>query len=112
MSRASLRTRLFAAIVLIVVLSVGLALVLGAVLTRQAVERTAQRNLARQADLIAAREREQCAAFARDEQVCLRCEIAERVPLDRAASQRRADRERKRDRDDRHDGDRSEQGRA
>ena len=54
---SSLRTRLFAAIVLVVVLSVGLALVIGAALTRRAVEGTAQRNLARQADLLAQRER-------------------------------------------------------
>ena len=54
---SSLRTRLFAAIVLVVVLSVGLALVIGALLTRRAVEQTAQRTLARQADLLAERER-------------------------------------------------------
>lgn len=53
----SLRTRLFAAIVLIVVLSVGLALVIGAILTRREVERTTTRNLSRQADLLSQRER-------------------------------------------------------
>ena len=61
----SLRTRLFAAIVLIVVLSVGLSLVLGALLTRREVERATLRGLAFQADLLAAREGEAVVPFAR-----------------------------------------------
>ena len=65
MIQASLRTRLFAAIVLIVLLSVGIALVIGALLTRRAVERSAQRNLARQTDLLAERERASLLAFSR-----------------------------------------------
>ena len=61
----SLRTRLFAAIVLIVVLSVGLSLVLGALLTRREVERATLRGLANQADLLAARENKAVLPFAR-----------------------------------------------
>jgi two-component system, OmpR family, sensor kinase len=61
----SLRTRLFAAIVLIVVLSVGLSLLLGALLTRREVERATLRGLAYQADLLAAREGEAVVPFAR-----------------------------------------------
>ncbi len=54
---SSLRTRLFAAIGLIVALSVGLALLIGSVLTRREVERNALSGLARQADILAAGER-------------------------------------------------------
>ncbi len=53
----SLRTRLFAAIAAIVVLSVGLTLLVGTELTRREVERTTLHDLSRQADLLAARER-------------------------------------------------------
>ena len=53
----SLRTRLFAAIALIVVLSVGLTLGLGAWLTRREVEKATLRGVANQADVLAARER-------------------------------------------------------
>ena len=55
--RRSLRTNLFAATVLVVVLSVGLMLVIGSVLTRRAVERATLKDVAHQADLLAARER-------------------------------------------------------
>jgi two-component system sensor histidine kinase BaeS len=61
----SLRTRLFAAIVLIVVLSVGLTLLLGALLTRREVEKATLRGLANQADLLAARENNAIFPFAR-----------------------------------------------
>ncbi|HEY4412755.1 MAG TPA: HAMP domain-containing sensor histidine kinase [Gaiellaceae bacterium] len=53
----SLRTRLFQAIVLIVVLCVGLTLALGLVLTRRAVDRATLDDVAHQAALIAERER-------------------------------------------------------
>src|SRR5205814_8381893 len=61
----SLRTRLFAAIVLIVVLSVGLTLLLGALLTRREVEKATLRGVANQADLLAARENNALFPFAR-----------------------------------------------
>jgi signal transduction histidine kinase len=61
----SLRTRLFAAIVLIVVLSVGLSLLLGALLTRREVEKATLRGVANQADLLAARENNALFPFAR-----------------------------------------------
>jgi two-component system sensor histidine kinase BaeS len=48
----SLRTRLFAAIVLVVVLSIGISLAIGSVLTRRAVDRSSLRALTFQADLI------------------------------------------------------------
>jgi two-component system, OmpR family, sensor kinase len=55
--RRSLRTNLFAATVLVVVLSVGLMLAIGSVLTRRAVEDATLKDVAHQADLLAARER-------------------------------------------------------
>ncbi len=55
--RRSLRTHLFAATVLVVVLSVGLMLAIGSVLTRRAVERATLKDVSHQADLLAARER-------------------------------------------------------
>src|SRR5438067_8960813 len=55
--RRSLRTDLFVAIVLVVVLSIGLMLAVGSVLTRRAVERATMKDVAHQADLLAARER-------------------------------------------------------
>ena len=48
----SLGTRLFAAIVLVVVLSIGISLAIGSVLTRRAVDRSSLRALTFQADLI------------------------------------------------------------
>jgi two-component system, OmpR family, sensor kinase len=53
----SLRTNLFAATVLVVVLSVGLMLAIGSVLTRRAVERATLKDVAHQADLLAEREK-------------------------------------------------------
>jgi len=55
--RRSLRTNLFAATVLVVALSVGLMLVIGAVLTRRAVERATLQDVSHQADLLAEREK-------------------------------------------------------
>jgi two-component system OmpR family sensor kinase len=52
----SLRFRVFAAIGLIALVSVGLAFLIGAVLTRRAVERNTLRDVAAQADLIRERE--------------------------------------------------------
>ena len=53
----SLRWRLFAAIAAIVVLSVGLALAIGAVFVRREADRATLRSVARQADVLAERER-------------------------------------------------------
>ena len=55
--RYTLRTNLFVAIVLVVVLSIGLMLAVGSVLTRRAVEQATLKDVAHQADLLAARER-------------------------------------------------------
>ena len=55
----SLRTRLFAAVAVIVVLSVGVTFGVGLVLTRGAVERANLDDLSHQADLLAERERSQ-----------------------------------------------------
>jgi two-component system, OmpR family, sensor kinase len=54
--RWSLRTSLFAATVLVVALSVGLMLVVGAILTRRQVEHATLGGLAHQADVLTARE--------------------------------------------------------
>ena len=54
--RRSLRTNLFVTTVLVVVLSVGLMLVVGALLTRRQVEHATLQGLAHQADVLAARE--------------------------------------------------------
>ena len=54
--RRSLRTNLFAATVLVVALSVGIMLVIGALLTRRQVEHATLEGLAHQADVLAARE--------------------------------------------------------
>ncbi len=54
---SSLRTRLFAATATLVVLSVGVTLGIGVVLTRRAVERAHLEDLSHQADLLATRER-------------------------------------------------------
>ena len=64
-SYPSLRTRLFVAIALIVVLSVGLTLGIGLVLTRRSVERANLEDLGHQADLLAQRERTALLPFAR-----------------------------------------------
>jgi two-component system, OmpR family, sensor kinase len=54
--RRSLRTNLFVATVLVVVLSIGLMLVVGAILTRRQVEHATLEGLAHQADVLTARE--------------------------------------------------------
>jgi signal transduction histidine kinase len=59
----SLRTRLFQAIVLVVALCVGLTLGIGLVLTRRAVDDATLQDVAHQAALIAAREREAVSPF-------------------------------------------------
>ena len=61
----SLRTRLFAAIAALVVLSVGVTLLIGSVLTRREVERATLRDVSHQADLLAGRERLALLPFAR-----------------------------------------------
>lgn len=63
-SYPSLRTRLFVAIALVVVLSVGLTLGIGLVLTRHSVERANLEDLSHQADLLAQRERNDILPFA------------------------------------------------
>ena len=68
-SRRSLRTNLFAATVLVVALSVGLMLAIGSVLTRRAVEDATLKDVAHQADLLAARERVAVAPGARRKDV-------------------------------------------
>jgi two-component system, OmpR family, sensor kinase len=55
--RFSLRTYLFVATTAVVVLSVGLMLAIGSLLTRREVERVTLRNLSHQADILAGRER-------------------------------------------------------
>jgi two-component system sensor histidine kinase BaeS len=67
--RRSLRTNLFAATVLVVALSVGLMLAIGSVLTRREVERATLKDVAHQADLLAARERAAVAPGARRKDV-------------------------------------------
>ena len=52
----SLRTNLFVAIVLVVALSIGLMLIVGALLTRRQVEHATLEGLAHQADVLTARE--------------------------------------------------------
>jgi signal transduction histidine kinase len=63
--RWSLRTHLFAAIGAIVVVSVGITLAVASVLTRREVQRSAHRDLVRQADLLAERERVALLPFSR-----------------------------------------------
>jgi len=64
-SLASLRTRLFAAIALVALLSLALALAIGAILTRRAVERNTLRDVSAQFDLLVEREREALLPFSR-----------------------------------------------
>jgi signal transduction histidine kinase len=68
-SRASLRSRLFQAISLIVVLCVGLTLGLGLLLTRRAVDDATLQDVVHQASLIAARESVAVSPFTDLEQV-------------------------------------------
>ena len=62
---ASLRSRLFAAIVLVALLSLAIALALGAFVTRRAVERNTLRDLSAQFDLLVERERDAILPFSR-----------------------------------------------
>jgi hypothetical protein len=62
---ASLRSRLFAAIALVALLSLALALLLGALVTRRAVERNSLRDVSAQFDLLVERERDAILPFAR-----------------------------------------------
>ena len=86
MNLQSLRSRLFAAIALVALLSLALALVLGAILTRRAVERNTLRDVSAQFDLLAEREREALVPFARlkslQEFLDRQDERVVRVPLD------------------------------
>ena len=61
----SLRARLLAAIAVVAVLSVALAVAIGAALTRREIERTTLRDLSAQADLLASRERQALLPFSR-----------------------------------------------
>lgn len=83
---SSLRWRLFAAIAAIVVLSVGLALAIGAVLVRKEVERATLRSVARQADALAQRERLAIFPFAQlsslNASLALQDERVVKAPLD------------------------------
>ena len=62
---ASLRAQLFAAIALVALLSLALALALGAFVTRRAVERNTLRDVSAQFDLLVEREREAILPFSR-----------------------------------------------
>ena len=65
MNLRSLRARLFASIALVALLSLALALALGALLTRRAVERNTLRDVSAQFDLLVEREREALVPFSR-----------------------------------------------
>ena len=65
MKLTSLRARLFAAIAVVALLSLALALALGAVLTRRAVERNTLRDVSAQFDLLVERERNAILPFSR-----------------------------------------------
>ena len=85
--RGSLVARLFIASAAIVVVSVGVTLVVDAVLTHRAVERATARDLAHQADLLAGRERSSIAPLVHLESLrAYAARFGERiatVPLDR-----------------------------
>jgi signal transduction histidine kinase len=82
----TLRTRLFGAIALAALLSLALALAIGAILTRRAVERNTLRDVSAQMDLLAEREREALLPFSRlralQEFIERQDEQVVRVPLD------------------------------
>ena len=86
MRLASLRARLFAAIALVALLSLALALALGAFVTRRAVERNTLRDVSAQFDLLVEREREAILPFSRlrslQEFLDRQDERVVRVPLD------------------------------
>jgi len=83
---ASLRARLFAAIALVALLSLALALALGAFVTRRAVERNTLRDVSAQFDLLVERERDAILPFSRlrslQEFLDRQDERVVRVPLD------------------------------
>jgi two-component system OmpR family sensor kinase len=82
----TLRARLFAAIALVALLSLSLALALGAFVTRRAVERNTLRDVSAQFDLLVERERESILPFSRlrslQEFLDRQDERVVRVPLD------------------------------
>jgi two-component system sensor histidine kinase BaeS len=82
----TLRARLFAAIALVALLSLALALALGAFVTRRAVERNTLRDVSAQFDLLVEREREAILPFSRlrslQEFLDRQDERVVRVPLD------------------------------
>ena len=86
----SLRAQLFAAIALVALLSLALALALGAILTRRAVERNTLRDVSAQFDLLAEREREALVPFSRlkslQEFLDRQDERVVQVPLDGSSS--------------------------
>ena len=86
MNKASLRARLFAAIALVALLSLALALALGAFVTRRAVERNTLRDVSAQFDLLVERERRAILPFSRlrslQEFLDRQDERVVRVPLD------------------------------
>jgi len=92
----SLRARLFAAIALVALLSLALALALGAILTRRAVERNTLRDVSAQFDLLVEREREALVPFSRlrslQEFLDRQDERVVQVPLDGTSSLLPADR--------------------
>ena len=96
MRLASLRAQLFAAIALVALLSLALALALGAILTRRAVERNTLRDVSAQFDLLAEREREALVPFSRlkslQEFLDRQDERVVQVPLDGSSSLLPADR--------------------
>jgi two-component system sensor histidine kinase BaeS len=85
----SLRGRLFAAIAVVALLSLALALALGAILTRRAVERNTLRDVSAQFDLLVEREREALVPFSRlrslQEFLDRQDERVVQVPLDGSA---------------------------
>jgi len=86
----SLRAQLFAAIAVVALLSLALALALGAILTRRAVERNTLRDVSAQFDLLAEREREALVPFSRlkslQEFLDRQDERVVQVPLDGSSS--------------------------
>ncbi len=90
MKLQSLRGRLFAAIAVVALLSLALALALGAILSRRAVERNTLRDVSAQFDLLAEREREALVPFARlkslQEFLDRQEERVVQVPLDGSSS--------------------------
>ena len=90
MRLSSLRARLFASIAVVALLSLALALALGALLTRRAVERNTLRDVSAQFDLLVEREREALLPFSRlrslQEFLDRQDERVVQVPLDGSSS--------------------------